>query len=120
MSAEADRGRGEGARGSPAPLRQVDIERLASGELPDEVVTRILESGQPPARPPRVTKGKKLAPVELTPEEIEALAGGEPISEQLAGRFEEAAKLDMNRKRAAGTRAERPEVTPPGEKRTKR
>ena len=43
-----------------------------------------------------------------------------PISERLAERFEEAAKLDMNRKRAAGTRAERPDVTPPGEKRTKR
>lgn len=120
MSAKADPGEREGARGSPAPFRQEDIERLAAGEMPDEVVTMMLETGQPPGKATRVTKGKKLAPVELTPEEIDTLARGESTSEELAERLEAAAKLDMNRKRAAGTRAERPDATPPGEKRIKR
>ena len=120
MSAKADRGGREEARGSPAPFRQEDIERLAAGEMPDEVVTMILETGHPPGKAARVTKGEKLAPVELTPEEIDTLARGESTSEELAERLEAAAKLDMNRKRAAGTRAERPDATPPGEKRTNR
>jgi hypothetical protein len=88
--------------------------------MPDEVVTRILETGQPTGKAARVTKGKKLAPVELTSEEIDILARGESISEELAERLEAASKLDRNRKRAAGTKAERPDKTPPGEKRTKR
>ncbi len=88
--------------------------------MPDELVTMILESGQSPDGAARVTAGEKLAPVELTPEEVDTLVRGESTSEELAERLEVAAKLDSNRKRAAGTRTERPEVTPPGEKRTKR
>lgn len=120
MSGKADRDKRDRARGSPAPFRQEDIERLAAGEMPDEVVTRILETGQPTGKAARVTKGKKLAPVELTPEEIDTLALGESTSEGLAERLEAASKLDTNRKRAAGTKAERPDKTPPGEKRTRR
>lgn len=120
MSGKADRGERDWARGSPAPFRQEDIERLAAGEMPDEVVTMILETGQPPGKVARVTRGKKLAPVELTPEEIDTLARGESTSEGLAEKLEAASKLDTNRKRAAGTRAERPDTTPPGEKPTKR
>jgi hypothetical protein len=120
VSAKADPNDREGARGSPAPFRQEDIERLAAGEMPDDIVTVILESGISPGKAAPITKGKKLAPVELTAKEIDALARGESTSEEMAERLETAAKLDMNRKRAAGTRAERPDITPPGEKRTKR
>ena len=41
MSAKADPNDREGARGSPAPFRQEDIERLAAGEMPGDIVTVI-------------------------------------------------------------------------------
>ena len=110
----------EGARGSPAPFRQEDVDLLAAGEMPDEIVAMILETGPPPERPGRGKKGEKLAPVELSAEEIDAATRGEEISEALAERLEVAAKLDLNRKRAAGTKAARPEATPPGERRKRR
>lgn len=110
----------DGARGSPAPFRQEDVDLLAAGEMPDEIVALILETGPPPKEARRGERVDKLAPVDLSAEEIEAAARGEKISDPLAERLEAAAKLDLNRKRAAGTKAARPEVTPPGERRKKR
>ncbi len=88
--------------------------------MPDEFVAVILEAASPADRTGRVKKSEKLSPVELTAEEIEVAARGEVISEAFSERLEAAAKLDANRKRAAGTKAARPEVTPPGERRNKR
>lgn len=108
-----------GAHGRPVALRQEDVELLTMGEMPEELIARILEAGASPVRAAEGGEGKKLRPIELSEEEVEAAARGEEISERLAERLEEAARLDPNRKRAAGTRAARPEKTPPGERRSK-
>lgn len=120
MTAKSERERGNRSRGTPAGFRQEDVDRLRAGEMPEELIERILAGH--PVQPEKRQKprGEKLTPVDLSADEIEAAAQRGETSESLAERLEEAGKRDPNRKRAAGTRAARPERTPPGEKRRKR
>jgi hypothetical protein len=108
----------QGALGSPAEFRQEDVDLLVAGEMPEEVVFRILEGR---SQGGRVVSGrktrKKLAPIELSAQDIELAASSEEVSEALAERLEKAGKRDANRKRAAGTKADVPGVLPPGMKR---
>lgn len=86
--------------------------------MPEELIARVLEASPSPVMAGG-KKEEKLRPIDLSEEEVEAAARGDEISERLTERLEEAGKLDPNRKRAAGTRAARPEKTPPGERRSK-
>lgn len=108
------------AKGRPAALRQEDIDQLRVGEMPEELIERVLESTPTRVEPGKGKKSEKLRPVELGREEMEALARRADIPESLAERLEEAGKVDTNRKRAAGKKAARPEKTPPGQKRPKK
>lgn len=108
------------AKGRPVALRQQDIDQLRVGEMPDEFIARVLESTPARVEPGKAKKTEKLRPVELGREEMEAVARGAEIPETLAESLEEAGKLDINRKRAAGKKAARPEKTPPGQKRPKK
>ena len=88
--------------------------------MPEESITRVLESTPTRVEPGKGKKAAKLRPVELGEEEMEAVARRAEIPETLAERLEEAGKLDTNRTRAAGKKAARPEKTPPGHKRPKK
>lgn len=106
------------ALGSPAEFRQEDVDLLVAGEMPEEIVIRILEGR---SQVGRVVSGrkppKKLAPIELSAHDIELAASGAEVSEALAERLEKAGKLDSNRKRAAGKKTDVPGLLPPGVKR---
>lgn len=103
----------------PVSLRHEDVELLRAGEMPEEFIARVLDARPSPVMARGGKKEEKLRPIEMSEEEVEAAARGDEISEHLTERLEEAGKLDPNRKRAAGTKAARPEKTPPGQRRSK-
>ena len=108
----------ERASGAPVALRQEDVDLLVAGEMPEVVVARILEARRPAkSAAPRRRPKDKLRPIELTAQDIDLAARGE-TSAAFTERLDAVGKLDTNRKRAAGSKAAKPSVRPPGEKRT--
>lgn len=101
------------ARGRPAAFQQKDVDRLVAGTMPADDVDRILARHASPELPTRRRGPAKLKPVELGEAEIELLAGGGALPDDLVDRFIKAGKQDANRKRSIGQKVSRPTTRPP-------
>lgn len=100
------------ALGRPAPFTQEQVDALVRGKLDPDETARILEAHPTPRIKDVTQKTEKIAPVDVSLEDLRAIQEGQ-VSRSVLHRLEESAKLDNDQISKIDDKADRPKQEPP-------